>query len=87
MGRNASGVTGISLKDDDYLVFGDSIKTDQNDVKLNIQTKSKSKEEVLPSDIKLQNRAGRGSSVIMLSLEDQIIFVRSERQWVELQLF
>lgn len=80
MGRNASGVTGISLKDDDYVVFGDSIKTDQNDVKLNIQTKSKSKEEVVPSDIKLQNRAGRGSSVIMLSLEDKIIFVRSERQ-------
>lgn len=80
MGRNTSGVTGISLKDDDYLIFGDSIKTDQNDVKLYIQTKNKSKEEVLPADIKLQNRAGRGSSVIMLSLEDQIIFVRSERQ-------
>ncbi|ASY52334.1 DNA topoisomerase IV subunit A [Clostridium perfringens] len=91
MGRVASGVTGISLKDDNKVIFGkvippsedidDKTLEEYNDYKkeltsnyekLILESKQKEKAEVNIEDIKLQNRAGRGSSLMILVLEDYI---------------
>ncbi|XZH19363.1 DNA topoisomerase IV subunit A [Clostridium perfringens] len=91
MGRVASGVTGISLKDDNKVVFGKVISLAEgiddktleayndykkeltsNYEKLILESKEKEKAEVNIEDIKLQNRAGRGSSLMILVLEDYI---------------
>ena len=83
MGKIASGVTGISLKDDDEVIYGkyysNYISNGQNSISLNednteliLTSKSKTKTEVRIRDIKLQNRAGRGTSVMMLVLDDEI---------------
>ncbi|MGG7185296.1 DNA topoisomerase IV subunit A [Clostridium butyricum] len=83
MGKIASGVTGISLKDDDEVIYGkyysNYISNGQNSISLNeynteliLTSKNKTKTEVRIRDIKLQNRAGRGTSVMMLVLDDEI---------------
>ncbi|WP_283694328.1 DNA topoisomerase IV subunit A [Clostridium perfringens] len=91
MGRVASGVTGISLKDDNKVIFGKVIPLTEgiddktleayndykkeltsNYEKLILESKQKEKAEVNIEDIKLQNRAGRGSSLMILVLEDYI---------------
>lgn len=91
MGRVASGVTGISLKDDNKVVFGKVIplaegiddktleayndykkELTSNYEKLILESKQKEKADVNIEDIKLQNRAGRGSSLMILVLEDYI---------------
>ncbi|MBO3352550.1 DNA topoisomerase IV subunit A [Clostridium perfringens] len=91
MGRVASGVTGISLKDDNKVIFGKvippsegiddktleayndyKIELTSNYEKLVLESKQKEKAEVNIEDIKLQNRAGRGSSLMILVLEDYI---------------
>ena len=91
MGRVASGVTGISLKDDNKVIFGKVIPPSEgiddktleayndykkeltsNYEKLVLESKQKEKSEVNIEDIKLQNRAGRGSSLMILVLEDYI---------------
>ncbi len=91
MGKVASGVTGISLKDDDKVIFGKVLSLDEeiegkvleeyndykkelvnNYIKLILESKEKEKSEVDINNIKLQNRAGRGSSLIMLVLGDYV---------------
>ena len=91
MGRVASGVTGISLKDDNKVIFGKVIPPSEgiddktleayndykkeltsNYEKLVLESKQKEKAEVNIEDIKLQNRAGRGRSLMILVLEDYI---------------
>ncbi|EGT3619684.1 DNA topoisomerase IV subunit A [Clostridium perfringens] len=91
IGRVASGVTGISLKDDNKVIFGKVIPPSEdiddktleayndykkeltsNYEKLILESKQKEKAEVNIEDIKLQNRAGRGSSLMILVLEDYI---------------
>ena len=83
MGKIASGVTGISLKDDDEVIYGkyysSYISTSDNNIILNeddaeivLTSKSKNKEEVKIKDIKLQNRAGRGKNIMLLVLDDEI---------------
>ena len=91
MGRVASGVTGISLKDDNKVIFGKVIPPSEgiddktleayndykkeltsNYEKLVLESKQKEKAEVNIEDIKLQNRAGRGTSLMILVLEDYI---------------
>ena len=83
MGKVACGVTGISLKDDDEVIYGkyyssyisdgdNSISLKNDDTELILTSKSKNKTEVRIRDIKLQNRAGRGTSVMMLVLGDEI---------------
>lgn len=91
MGRVASGLTGISLKDDNKVIFGKVIPPSEgiddktleayndykkeltsNYEKLVLESKQKEKAEVNIEDIKLQNRAGRGSSLMILVLEDYI---------------
>lgn len=84
MGRIASGVTGISLKDEDEVIYGKcfvNLEKDKSgkivvsslsEYKFQLVTKNKEVGEIMLSNIKLQNRAGRGSDVMLVSLDDEI---------------
>ncbi len=84
MGRVASGVTGISLRDDDFVIMGkviedknslanDEIAIGNIDIDLTLTTKNKEVKVVDVNEIKLQNRAGRGTTVMVTAFEDEII--------------
>lgn len=82
MGKLATGVTGISLKEDDSVIFGKAIinvkKNIEPEISVTVQnnitliSKNKEKKEFYIEEIKLQNRAGRGSSIMVTGLEDEI---------------
>jgi Type IIA topoisomerase (DNA gyrase/topo II, topoisomerase IV), A subunit len=83
MGKIASGVTGISLKDEDEVIFGkyhtnyvsgegNSIVLVEDKLEVVLTSKSKEKSVVKIKDIKLQNRAGRGTNIMMIILDDEI---------------
>ncbi|MEG2291679.1 MAG: DNA topoisomerase IV subunit A [Clostridium sp.] len=82
MGKLATGVTGISLKEDDSVLFGKAIvkqnKSIEPEISMTVQnnmtliSKNKEKKELDIEEIKLQNRAGRGSSIMVIVLEDEI---------------
>ncbi len=82
MGKIASGVTGISLKEGDEVIYGKLIGNandnsipelaiTSNDV-ITLTSKNKDKKEVSLEEIKLQNRAGKGSSIMTIVLDDEI---------------
>ena len=87
LGRVALGVTGISLKEDDEVIFGEhrnEIKvlnspknneiaiTYENYEKIVLKDTSNNVKEISIDDIKLQNRAGRGTSLIITTLENMV---------------
>ena len=84
MGKTAAGVTGMSIKEDDEVIYGKAFTvmekglngsielTNLEEYKLQLTSKNKESTELLISEIKLQNRAGRGSSAMMVLLEDEI---------------
>lgn len=81
MGKSASGVTGISLKDEDEVIVGKSLssfivngeKCGYNYFKkVIITSKNKEKKEIPLETIKVQNRAGRGSNIMLMELEDVV---------------
>ncbi len=83
MGKVASGVTGMSLRDEDEVIFGkyhsNYISSEGNSITLSadktevvLTSKSKEKSAIKINDIKLQNRAGRGTSIMMVILDDEI---------------
>ena len=80
MGRIASGVTGISLRDGDEVISADvkenheDLEVINNDI-ITLISKNKEKKEIKMTDIKLQNRAGRGSIVMVTELNDEIVEV------------
>ncbi|WP_244834773.1 DNA topoisomerase IV subunit A [Clostridium sp. BJN0001] len=69
MGKGASGVTGISLRDEDEVI--NAVFVSENK-KAEIALSSKEKKEIMLFDIKLQNRAGIGSSIMLLNLDDKV---------------
>jgi topoisomerase-4 subunit A len=83
MGKVASGVTGMSLRDEDEVIFGkyhsNYISSEGNSITLStdkaevvLTSKSKEKSVVKINDIKLQNRAGRGTNIMMIILDDEV---------------
>ena len=83
MGRIASGVTGISLKEDDEAISGSIIYTVNNNVDeiavddniskdITLVTKNKEKKVIEVSNIRVQNRAGRGTNIMVINLDDEI---------------
>ena len=87
MGRVASGVTGISLRDEDVVIMGKVLESNQlplNDElaadivgslegkKLILSTKNKENKIIDINDIKLQNRAGRGTTVMVTVFDDEV---------------
>lgn len=86
MGRVASGVTGISLRDDDFVIMGkviegkntsidDEIAVDIINIELTLTTRNKEVKVVDVNDIKLQNRAGRGTAIMVTAFEDEVVEV------------
>ena len=84
MGRIASGVTGISLKEDDEAISGSIIYTVNNGVdeiavddninkEIILVTKNKEKKIVEVNNIRVQNRAGRGTNIMVINLDDEIV--------------
>lgn len=82
MGRVASGVIGISLKEDDEVIFGSiinigngseeiAVTSDKNGGILLISNKKEEK-AIKANEIKLQNRAGRGNSIMLIVLDDYL---------------
>ena len=87
MGRIASGVTGISLKEDDEAISGSIIYTVNNNVDeiavddniskdITLITKNKEKKVIEVSNIRVQNRAGRGTNIMVINLDDEIIEIQ-----------
>lgn len=69
LGRTASGVSGIALKEDDSVVFGaiaDEITT------ISLKTSADSKSDVPVDSIKIQNRAGKGTGIFKTVLNEFI---------------
>ena len=75
MGKLASGVTAISLKENDETIYCDLV--DENEKpNFKIITKLKEKIEINLDKLKLQNRAGRGRSIMLDKFEDVIINIK-----------
>jgi topoisomerase IV subunit A len=84
MGRIASGVTAITLKEDDEVIFAAIQSENRKDLKGNelavalvenhftLVTCKKEKKVISTADIKLQNRAAKGKSVMLVVLDDFI---------------
>lgn len=81
MGKVASGVTGISLKENDEVIYGKYISRNDNDeIAITLEqdrvftltSSKKNVQEVKVTDIKLQNRAGRGTDIMMITLDDEV---------------
>ena len=87
MGRIAAGVTGISLKEDDEVIYGKIIDITSNNsdeiavdtsrsFEVVLNTSSKEKKTISTEEIRIQNRAGRGTNVMVISLDDEITEVQ-----------
>ncbi len=87
MGKTASGVTGISLREEDEVIFStclvdsieENILKDYNEVaitseisKIVLVSKENQKKEISIDDLKLQNRARRGNSIMVTNMDDYI---------------
>lgn len=82
MGKIASGVTGISLRENDEVIYGKLVEVKKGDYtdelalasshKVKLITKNKVAKEVEVDNIKFQNRAGKGSSIMTIGLDDEI---------------
>ncbi|MEW8957333.1 DNA topoisomerase IV subunit A [Clostridium sp.] len=83
MSRNAQGVIGISLKEEDEAVFGYVVSSEENEIAvtskdetITISTEEGVEKHIDISTIKLQNRAGRGNTIIPMKIEDKVSKVR-----------
>lgn len=71
-GKIASGITAISLKEDDRVIFGTVFSKGDEEKKLKIITERNDEQVIINRNIKLQNRARRGNAAIMLIMEDKV---------------
>ncbi|ABK60446.1 MULTISPECIES: DNA topoisomerase IV subunit A [Clostridium] len=86
MGKIASGVTGISLSEDDKVIFGEFIYLEDNDDKIKVYGETKNKLEVMYEDdseevvilkgINNQNRAGKGKKIRVSNCNSNIKFIK-----------
>jgi topoisomerase-4 subunit A len=76
MGKVASGVTGITLVEDDFVAFAVIIDEENLKKKLILSSVKGLKEEYLLSEVKQQNRAGRGKNILLVVMDDCIKEIR-----------
>lgn len=69
LSRNAAGVVAINLKDEDRVFFSRVITTEKE---LTVSSKGLGDTVVKIKDIKMQNRAAKGRSIIMIVLNDKV---------------
>lgn len=74
MGRVASGVTGISLSEEDMAAYGAVCK--ENYKSIILKSENKNVKEISLNEVKVQNRAGRGKNIMLLILDDVIKQIR-----------
>ncbi|GKX65437.1 DNA topoisomerase IV subunit A [Inconstantimicrobium mannanitabidum] len=88
MGKVASGVVAISLKEEDEVVFAQYVPNNVEDVtnkvyneiavsglekyKLVILSKNNERAEIAINEVRVQNRAGRGNNMISLAFDDYV---------------
>jgi topoisomerase-4 subunit A len=82
MGMIASGVTGISLRDNDEVIYGDFVTGNNTGDEISvdgetlyslcISSNNKVEQDISINDIKTQNRAGVGKKILMLDINDFI---------------
>lgn len=86
MGKGASGVIGISLRDEDRVIYGgivyseDGIGTKKNNLQsmvtdeslIVLKTNKKESKLLKINEIKVQNRAGRGNNIFLVLMNDYI---------------
>jgi topoisomerase-4 subunit A len=84
MGKVASGVTGISLKDDDEVIFIDLVNavtknvdnetavTSDEDLSLTVSSFKGEKKVIRLEEINVQNRAGRGKNLTNALIDDYV---------------
>lgn len=73
MGKIASGVTGISLKDDDEVIYADILESEEDKSRiLTLKSAKGSEEKINIRDLKVQNRAGRGKNIMLVVMDDII---------------
>ncbi len=75
LSRNASGVMGMTLRDEDKVFFAQVITEEKQII---IGSKANEDETKMIKDIKLQNRATRGKNIMMLVLGDEVNKVEIE---------
>ena len=94
MGRVASGVTGISLRDDDEVIFVDLVSTvtkkiegtseiaitTQEEMHLTVNSFKGEKKTIRLQDINVQNRAGRGKNLTNALVDDYVEDVSLETE-------
>lgn len=76
MGKIASGVTGISLKEDDEVVCAFINRQEYKSIV--VKSKKENEENISLENIKVQNRAGRGNNIILVVMEDEVNTVHIE---------
>lgn len=73
MGRIASGVTGISLKEDDEAIYSFIIKdNDDKNKTISLISEKGQEKKIKIEDINIQNRAGRGKSLMLIAMDDKV---------------
>jgi len=94
MGRVASGVTGISLRDDDEVIFVDLVSavtkkiegsseiaiTTKEEMHLTVNSFKGEKKTIRLQDINVQNRAGRGKNLTNALVDDYVEEVSLEAE-------
>ncbi len=84
MGKNASGVTGISLSEDDEVIFGEIVNCEDTEnskdkSEIYLVSRKSGKKAVKLKDIKAQNRAGRGKNLMLVVLDDYIKGIETKK--------
>ena len=88
MGKGASGVTGISLKENDEVLFVELVKSKSKtkdideDLSLTVNLVKGEVKNIRLYDINVQNRAGKGKGLTTLILDDYVenVIVTSEKK-------
>ncbi|MCT8976175.1 DNA topoisomerase IV subunit A [Clostridium sp. CX1] len=77
MGKIASGVTGISLKDDDEVIYADILQSEKDkDRVFMLKSEKGSEGKINIRELKIQNRAGRGKSLMLVVMDDVITEIK-----------
>lgn len=79
MGRVASGVIGISLIEDDVVIFGDIVAKEDNKAQLILKSSQNNLKKINLKDIKIQNRAGRGKNIMLVVMNEYIKYVEKKK--------
>lgn len=84
MGKNAAGVTGISLSEEDEVISSgifnsEEYEVNKEKVEIHLFSKKNGKQVIKVKDIKVQGRAGRGKNLILLGMDDFIKKVETKK--------